>query len=1038
MAYKRTTQRQAFIQPVQSAPSTGDIAMSNMFGDISTLFSNLSQQQQTKDKKKFAVDEMWRAYKEAPTAVTNKDGVLTPNWTGSLIDYAKGFSEDAQASKDFYRLLLNTVTTQITTDITAKAKELYTSNPTDLNNISALRGHVNGVKSVWKDSPSILSAIEQEYGTQKKTLEVNVNNSVTNKAFDQNAVSGFKAIEIASEQLNALAYHNKTPANNVDAKKIIENINNQIDVLKINPNVDIKELAKIEKAMMGSFSNSYYKGLADRKYIEAETDENIATNGLDALNQFKLELENYDGSKPLPFGFTKDMAVSSVKKVIADRVQQKNLKYTTEKRDDALVVGKFSDLIQRASTDTEFGNLQSQILSTTFNFPGTQGSLLNEIRVKRNQIISDRDIADKGIKDNYNTDISLIALGKQPKHKTYDEISTEYINDDLPVGVAKAFVNADDKRNKILSSQNILQTETLLESKFDKISEHNTPEKLEQIIKNMPNDLPSTTDKSLIIKSQNRLMDKLDAYTINYEKMIQHKLWKQNLVGTINGGGVISSANTNKLWKEWTNDEGVNFDDPEGHNKFLSFVGTYKHFPTDAALKFNAVLLSGNMEEIQKIEKLIMASYQFLTYGSNGLSKRSAKERIFSQLKSGDSNADSAGRATAFLELRFAEVPIETALSIVENDKISSGNSKIKGMASVGLLDSANKEDVIRNIHGTLNKIMSENDNFIIDWIQEISGFGSTERVKAVNEYFEKFGDTDVLMQAIMQPGVKNLYYNTFLSTFSEPHYKDNEAGIREAALATAVKLRGAIGFATTPLPNKSFNMLDPRNYLPFRDTFVGNNNNVLVRFVKNPITYEFNKTRPPEMHKMPDMDFYKADISDIFNKAYLNKEFIEGDIRKDDALYAIQNGYLIFHARERFGNKRSYEVYGINKEGVGFSLMDHYVPNWHTMEAKKAWNEIQDEGIKTVLGQIDANLAIIGLPIAQQALTNYMENKTDRNLIVRFMDFVSKSSKTLGLPDIAYGGLEESQKVKLRSELQNYFNLIKPPNIGFPLMGIK
>ena len=138
-----------------------------------------------------------------------------------------------------------------------------------------------------------------------------------------------------------------------------------------------------------------------------------------------------------------------------------------------------------------------------------------------------------------------------------------------------------------------------------------------------------------------------------------------------------------------------------------------------------------------------MASYQFLTYGSNGLSKRSAKERIFSQLKSGDSNADSAGRATAFLELRFAEVPIETALSIVENDKISSGNSKIKGMASVGLLDSANKEDVIRNIHGTLNKIMSENpiEEAEVEEGNEFSG-ARDDAIKAGKDSFEVDGKT--------------------------------------------------------------------------------------------------------------------------------------------------------------------------------------------------------------------------------------------------------------------------------------------------------
>ena len=210
-----------------------------------------------------------------------------------------------------------------------------------------------------------------------------------------------------------------------------------------------------------------------------------------------------------------------------------------------------------------------------------------------------------------------------------------------------------------------------------------------------------------------------------------------------------------------------------------------------------------------------------------------------------------------------------------------------------------------------------------------------------------------------------------------------------------------------------------------------------MYKLVKNPITNEFNKTLPQNLRGTPDMDFYKADILSFFEKAYLNKEFKSGQMRNEDALFAIKGGHLVFHAKQKYGNRRYYEVYGLNKDRQPFKLMDSYNPNYHDMEAKKAWNEIQDSGVKTVLGQFSANITLIGLPIAQQSLQNFLENKTKTEPLVQFIDFVSNTSKSLGLPDLAYGNLNDQQKMEFRTGVQRFFNLIKPPNIGFNNVGI-
>ena len=1037
MAFKRTTQRQSFVKPVQNAPSSGDMAMSNMFGEVSNLFGNLSQQQQVKDKKEFANDELWRAYKEAPVATTSKDGVLSPAFTGSLIDYAKNFSTVPGASNAFFKMVSSTVTSQITNDITAKAKNIFTNAPYDKKGLEELRIHVDGVKSVWQDSPSIQSAIANQYDLSKKTLETNINNNIADRAFDQNKQESVKSITIASEQLNNLAYHNKTAKNDDTAKALAEKLSEELLVLRSNPKIKSGEIEKIEAELMSGFTDSYYRGVADKLYINAETDEDEGTTGLDALNKLKVEMNNYDGKEPLPFGMTKDGVLASIQKVINERLNMSNMSYTQDKRQDATTVGKYADIIAKTSDLNKLELLEKEILRTKFNFSGNTGALLKSIKVRKGEIITDDNFVDKSVIDQFNTDLELISRDKKAKHSTYEKMLKMYNDNELPIGISPKFVQADDKRNKIRSKRSIIDTEVLVEEKFNNISEHNTPEKMEKIIKEMSVDLPSETNKDLIIASQNRLRTKLKTYTVNYEKMIQKKNKLLNIKGNINNGSVLESSDVEMLFDEWTNEEGIDFGTDEGIDSFLGFVLKYKHFPSVASTKFNGILLSGNKEEIVKVEKMIMASHRMLTIGEGALSPRAAKERIFTQLQSGDSNSDRSGRVRAFLEARFAEVPLETAIELTRDGKISSGNSKLKGMATVGTLESANKEDVIQSAFVSLKQAMAENDNFIIDWVQEIVGFGSKTQVKAINEYLSQFGDNDVMMTAIMQPGIKDLYYNTFLATFSEPHYSNTKQDIMNASLATAIKLRGSIGFATTKMPNIQFNMLDPKNYLPFRNTFIGNNQNQLVRFVKNPITHELNKTRPHDQKNMPDMPYYQSDLKNIFSKAYLNKEFVSGTMRTKDALEAINGGHLLFHAQPRFGNLRSYEVYGVNKEGAGFKLMSNYTPNYHTMKAKEAWNSIQDNGVKTALGNFDANLALIGLPIAQQSLQTFLENTTSRSPLLQFIDFVNKTSDLLGLPSIGYDGMNDSQKADFRSNLQNYFNLIKPPNVGFDTLGI-
>ena len=1037
MAFKRTTQRQSFVKPVQNAPSSGDMAMSNMFGDVSNLLGNLSKQQQVKDKKEFANDELWRAYKEAPVATTSKDGVLTPTFTGPLVDYAKNFSTVPGASTAFFKMVSSTVTSQITNDITAKSKDIFTNSPYDKKGLEELRIHVNGVKSVWKDSPSIQSAIDNQYDLSRKTLETNINNNIADRAFDQNKQESIKSITIASEQLNNLAYHNKTADNDDTAKELTKKISEELSVLKVNPKNKSGDIEKLQADMISSFTDSYYKGIADRKYIEAETDEDIGTTGLDSLNKFKLEVQNYDGKKPLPFGMTKDGVLASIQKVINERVNMSNMNYTQDKRQDATTVGKYADIIAKTNDKNKLEVLEKEILRTKFNFSGNTGALLKSIKVRKGEIITDDNFVDKTVIDQFNTDIELIARNKKAKHSTYEKMLKMFNDNELPIGISPKFVQADDKRNKLRSKLSILDTEVLLEEKFNNISEHNTPEKMEQIIKEMPSNLPSETNKALIVASQNKLRKSLKTYVVNYEKMIQKKNKILNINGTVSNGGVLESSDVEMLYNDWTNEEGMDFSKDEDIDSFLGFVLKYKHFPSVASTKFNGILLSGNEKEIMKVEKMIMASHRMLTIGEGALSSRAAKERIFTQLQSGDSNSDRSGRVRAFLEARFAEVPLETAIELTKDGKISSGNSKLKGMATVGTLESANKEDVIQSAFVSLKQAMAENDNFIIDWVQEIAGFGSKTQVKAINEYLSQFGDNDVMMTAIMQPGIKDLYYNTFLATFSEPHYGNTKQDIMNASLATAIKLRGSIGFATTKMPNIQFDMLNPKNYLPFRDTFIGNNQNLLVRFVKNPITHELNKTRPHDQKNMPDMPYYQADLKNIFSKAYLNKEFVSGAMRTKDALEAINGGHLIFHAQPRFGNLRSYEVYGVNKEGSGFKLMSNYTPNYHTMKAKEAWNSIQDNGVKTALGNFDANLALIGLPIAQQSLQTFLENTTSRSPLLQFVDFVNSTSNLLGLPSIGYDGMNDSQKADFRSNLQNYFNLIKPPNVGFDTLGV-
>ena len=1035
MAFKRTIQRQTYVQPVQNAPSSGDMAMANSFGDLSTLFGNMATKSSNEEQKKFATNEMWRAFTEAPTAVTNKDGALTPNWVGSLVDKAKNFSSDSSAQMQYFKIIESTINSQITSDINAKGKELFTNDPANKKNIEQLRVHVNGVKSVWKDSPTLLASIDKAYNRAKEELTLNVNNKIADNTFMKHAVESEKAISIITEQVKNLAYHNKTPQNNEDSKQLFSEIQKLLTVYDQNPKTKPGASTKIMQNIMKEFAGNYYKGIADRLYMKAENDNNSSTDGLDQLNKLKLELNKYDGTKPLPFGFTKEMAINAVDTFIGNKKQEINFQYTRKNREDQVASGVFLDEIQLATNGNKLDEIQRTIMSTTFNQPGTQGKLLKAIASKKKENYNASIRVDKKISDEYSTDINLINIDKPGKHQTYAQILDLYTKNELPPGFAAKFVIADNNRNKLQSSKNILSTETLLEGKFTKPNELNTPEKLKDIIDAMPSSLPSTTDKTLIIKSQNSLYAKLERYKVDYEKMVQQKNKIENYKGTINSGGVIEGSSVKELWDIHTNGEGVNFDSEDGQNDFLTFVAEYKHFPPEASLMFNSVLLSGNIEEIIKVERLIMASHRMLMHGDT-ISSRAAKERIYGQLKSGDSNSDSSGRVKAFLEYRFADVPIERALEFVKDGKMQSGNSKIKGMAANGVMDGSSKEDVIAVIHNSINGAFEENNNFVFKWLFEISGFGNDDNVKSVIEYYEQFGDTDIMKEALMQTGLKDLYYNAFLSEIGTPGYENDKASLQKAALAVAIKLRGTIGFATTPLPKGSFDMLDVRNFNPFKAQFAETNDK-LVRFVKNPITTEFNKTLPPNLRGTPDMDFYKADILSFFEKAYFNKEFKSGQMRNEDALFAIKGGHLVFHAKERYGNRRYYEVYGLNKDRQPFKLMDSYNPNYHDMEAKKAWNEIQDSGVKTVLGQFSANITLIGLPLAQQSLQNFLQNKTQTEPLVQFIDFVSKTSKSLGLPDLAYGNLNDQQKMEFRTGVQRFFNLIKPPNIGFNNVGI-
>lgn len=1042
MVYKRTTQRQNFVQPVQSAPSQGDKAMANAVGDISTLFGNIGVTKVAEEKAKFKQSEMYRAYQDAPNMYKRDDKTnnLIPLFQGPLSDMVQTFSEVPEANNLLFKLLNNTVTSSISNSIKSKSNQLFDENPLNKNlALNSIKEHFNGIQSVWKDSPSVLASVANDYELISAELSSKIDQKVLDKSLGDNAVETTENLIVSSEQLNNLAYNGDTPQNNKMAKELADKIALHIETLSINPKVTAKEISKLKNEGMIGFVESYWKGEANRTYVTGETDKNekgelnIQTTGLDNMYALLAKIENYDGKKPLPYGMKKDDAVNAIEVQINNRNKLNDRAFKEDGRSDNNRAGIFYDEIYKATDEAQLTAITKRVLATSFNRSGTTGKLLNQINSRNGQLAKELTLHDKREKAKWDVDLALIASGKKPTHHTsIEQMRSEVTNETAPTTVWAGFIKAEIAREKLLSNQSL----DSFEASINKRTRGNvnltwSPSSLIDEIKNLEATFPNASP-DLIKKRKDKLLGKMEAYTKKYENHVRVTNEFRNISNIAKNGLKLDSSNVKKLWDVYTSGEQIDLSSQNGQATYFSFLREYSHIPAIVATQWNAILQSGDKDKIIETEKIIMASKQIL---DTKLNSHASQERIFASFTSADQTGGTNGSVVRYMRARFADVSIDDAIELA-GDKVAGGNTKLKQMSLMGLSNTSNEAETKVAIFKVIRTAVADDPNFIVNFLRNISGHGDSASWAKVKSYFEQFGDGDILAQALMDGKTGKLFYDMFLAELEKPTYGGRPSDIAEATMATAIKLQGVIGFQTTPLPKSGFKLADAGSYLNFaKDTVFGGNK--IVRFVTSPITFELNKTRPSELQSIPDMKFYQEDITHAMSTMYPFQDqqgrYKDGIHTYKDVDFALKGGHIFFTANPKYGNVRGYQVFGLSKENGTFKIMDNYQPDWNISNARKSWNDIQDNGVKTALGNFSANLTLIGLPIAKQALTNMMEDSVNPGVLLTFVDWVNQTSGSMGYSGFGdYNNLGEGQKQKFRDEVQQYFNLIKAPmNLG-------